>query len=105
MGYAAFQLPNFNDQEAASDPDRPLAVDQNTGNPQMNFVALHYLILSKCRTVAEVEEMMRSLDFVSVMDIENSHWLVSDETGDYAVFEYWGKGTEESPYELYVMRP
>ena len=104
--FAAYQLPDFIPDKASENPDMPMPVNQETpgSKGQITYSTLVYLILSKCRTVSEVEEMMSKYDYVTMMNKLNTHWYVADAEGDYAVFEYWGRGTEESPYKLYVMR-
>ena len=104
--FAAYQLPDFMPDIAQENPNMPMPVNQNTpgSKGQIEYSTLVYLILSKCRTVSDVEEMMSKYDYVTMMNKLNTHWYVADAEGDYAVFEYWGRGTEESPYKLYVMR-
>ena len=88
--FGAFQLPWF-------DPSYLPPIAQNTGKKAMGASLLHNLILSRCKTVKEVEEFMRSHDFVTTNMILNVHWLMADATGDWALFEYWDD-------ELYVYR-
>ncbi|MBQ0165162.1 MAG: linear amide C-N hydrolase, partial [Bacteroidales bacterium] len=101
--FAGYQLPGFDPEKAVSDPYMQMPVDQNTGKPQITVSTLHYLILSKCKTVDEVEAMLKQYDYVTIWNSENVHWYVADATGKYAVIEYWGKGTPESPFKLNVM--
>ena len=103
--FAGYQLPNFNPEAALLDPHMPMPVDQNTpgSEGQITFSTLHYLILSKCRTVNDVKELLKKYDYVTIWNCENVHWYLADAEGNYAVLEYWGRGTEESPFELYVM--
>lgn len=104
--FASYQLPDFDPDKALLDPHRPMPVDQN--NPgsegQITFSTINYLILSKCRTVKEVEMLLEKYDFVAIWNRVNVHWYVADAEGDYAVLEYWGRGTKESPFKLHVMR-
>lgn len=104
--FAAYQLPDFMPDKALENPDMPMPVDQETPDSkgQITYSTLAYLILSKCRTVSEVEEMMSGYDYVTMTNKANTHWYVADADGDYAVFEYWGRGTKDSPFKLYVMR-
>lgn len=102
--FAGYQLPSFDPEKALSDPYMQMPVDQNTGKPQITVSTLHYLILSKCKTVDEVEAMLKQYDYVTIWNSENVHWYVADATGKYAVIEYWGKGTAESPFKVYVMK-
>ncbi len=104
--FAAYQLPDFMPDKALENPNMPMPIDQNTpgGKGQITYSTLVYLILSKCRTVSEVEEMMAGYDYVTMMNKLNTHWYVADAEGDYAVFEYWGRGAGDSPFKLYVMR-
>ena len=104
--FAGYQLPDFNPEAALLDPHMPMPVDQNnpSSEGQITFNTLHYLILSKCKTVDEAVELLKKYDYVTIWNCENVHWYVADAEGDYAVFEYWGRGTEESPYKLHVMR-
>lgn len=104
--FAAYQLPDFMPDKAQENPNMPMPVNQDTpgSKGQITYSTLVYLILSQCRTVSDVEEMMSKYDYVTMMNKLNTHLYVADAEGDYAVFEYWGRGTEESPYKLYVMR-
>ena len=104
--FAVYQLPNFEPEKALQDSHMPMPVDQNnpSSEGQITSTTLHYLILSKCRTVKEAEMLLEKYDYVTIWNCENVHWYVADAEGDYAVFEYWGRGTTESPYELHVMR-
>lgn len=104
--FAAYQLPDFMPNLATDNPNMPMPVDQNTTDSkgQIEYSTLVYLILSKCRTVSEVEKIMSEYDYVTLMNKLNTHWYVADAEGDYAVFEYWGRGAKDSPYKLYVMR-
>ncbi|MCQ2206010.1 MAG: linear amide C-N hydrolase [Bacteroidaceae bacterium] len=95
--FGAFQLPVFADNEhGTSGPTRVL---QNEGGK--GYVAnslMQNFILSKCKTVKEVEMMLRQYNYVSLHPSINVHWMVADATGDYAIFEYWEN-------KLYVLRP
>ncbi len=101
--FAGYQLPSFDPEKAMDDPYMQMPVDQNTGKPQITFSTLHYLMLSKCKTVDDVKAMLDEYDYVTIWNAENVHWYVADATGKYAVIEYWGKGTAESPFKVYVM--
>ena len=94
--FGAFQLSEFATDE---NPDGPIRVMQKEDGK--DFVAnslMQNLILNRCKTVKEVENMMRSYNFLSLHPSINVHWMVADATGDYAVFEYWED-------KLYVLRP
>ena len=66
--FAGYQLPNFNPEAALLDPHMPMPVDQNTpgSEGQITFSTLHYLILSKCRTVNDVKEILKKYDYVTI---------------------------------------
>lgn len=88
--FGAYQLPSFND-------DNPDRLNQNTGKKAISASLMHNLILSKCKTVKEVEELLRKHDMINIMPGLNVHWMIADATGDWAIFEYWKN-------ELHVMR-
>ena len=104
--FAGYQLPDFEPNKALQNSNMPMPVDQNnpTSEGQITFSTLSYLILSKCRTVKEVERLLEKYDYVTIWNCENMHWYIADAEGDYAVLEYWGRGTKESPYKLFVLR-
>ena len=47
--------------------------------------------------------LLGKYDYVTIWNCENVHWYIADAEGNYAVLEYWGRGTAESPFQLYVM--
>ena len=94
--FGAFQLPVFASEEMPIGPTR--VVQEESGKDFISTSLLQNLILSRCKTVKEVETMMRSYNFLALHPSINVHWLVADATGDYAIFEYWEN-------ELYVLRP
>ena len=98
--FGAYQLPGFDEDNL--DPDlfgtkNPDHLHQSTGKSAISANLMHNLILSKCKTVKEVEELLRSYDMINIMASLNVHWMVADATGDWAIFEYWKN-------ELHVMR-
>lgn len=89
--YGAFQLPNLSpaypeSEKAKNNPDD---LNQNTGKKAIHSALFHNLILSRCKTVKEVETMLSQYDMVGVVPVLNVHWLIADATGDWAIFEYW----------------
>lgn len=89
--YGAFQLPNLSpaypeSEKAKNNPDD---LNQNTGKKAIHSALFHNLILSRCKTVKEVETMLSQYDMVGVIPVLNVHWLIADATGDWAIFEYW----------------
>ena len=107
--FGAYQLPNFEETNSEPnsgeiDPDslffgknNPDHLHQSTGKSAISATLMHNLILSKCKTVKEVEELLKSYDMINIMASLNVHWMVADATGDWAIFEYWKN-------ELHVMR-
>ncbi len=98
--FGAYQLPNFEDDNLDPDlfgKDNPDHLHQNTGKSAISATLMHNLILSKCKTVKEVEELLKSYDMINIMSSLNVHWMIADATGDWAIFEYWKN-------ELHVMR-
>ena len=95
--FGAFQLPAF-DYENIS------PVYQDNHNDAMSSSLFHNLILSKCKTVKEVEQYMQNHDYVSTHMILNVHWLLADATGDWGIFEFWDDTLhvyrEDDLYEL-----
>lgn len=101
--FGAYQLPGFDEEnpgiifgdiDGETNPDH---LAQNTGKKAISASLMHNLILSKCKTVKEVEELLKSHDMVNLMASLNVHWMIADATGDWAIFEYWKN-------ELFVMR-
>lgn len=90
--FGAYQLPNFDEHN----PELRI-LHQNTGKKAISASLMHNLILSKCKTVREVEELLRSYDMININPYLNVHWMIADATGDWAIFEYWND-------TLYVMR-
>ena len=80
--FGAYQLPPF-------DYVHINPVHQTSHNDAMNATLLHNLVLSKCKTVKEVEQYLQNHDYVSTNMILNVHWMMADATGDWAIFEYW----------------
>ena len=98
--FGAYQLPGFDEDNL--DPDlfgkkNPDHLFQSTGKNAISASLMHNLILSKCKTVKEVEELLRSYDMINILSSLNVHWMIADATGDWAIFEYWKN-------ELFVMR-
>ena len=97
--YGAFQLPDF----AYGYPDslreylNSDELNQNTGKKAIDCALFHNMLLSRCKTVKDVEQMLTEYDMVSLIPYLNVHWLIADATGDWAIFEYWGN-------ELHVYR-
>ena len=94
--FGAFQLPVFAGEIWMPGPRRVLQDEYGKGYIANNL--MQNFILSKCKTVDEVEKMMEQYNYVSLHPSINVHWMVADATGDYAVFEYWEN-------DLYVLRP
>lgn len=95
--FGAFQLPVFADQDKGiQGPTRVLQDEDGKGYVANSL--MQNFILSKCKTVKEVEMMLRQYNYVSLHPSINVHWMVADATGDYAIFEYWEN-------KLYVLRP
>ncbi len=90
--FGAYQLPSFDE----NNKDLKILF-QDTGKKAISASLMHNLILSKCKTVKEVEALLRSYDMVNILTSLNVHWMVADATGDWALFEYWND-------TLYVMR-
>lgn len=88
--FGAYQLPSFDNH-----PGTPLA--QNTGKKAIVSSLMHNLILARCKTVKEVEALLKAHDMVNIVESLNVHWMMADATGDWALFEYWKD-------ELYVYR-
>lgn len=89
--YGAFQLPSLasaypESERAGNNPDD---LNQNTGKKAIHSALFHNLILSRCKTVREVEALLAQYDMVGVIPHLNVHWLIADATGDWAIFEYW----------------
>ena len=95
--FGAFQLPVFEDKEKKI-PGPTRVLQDEDGKGYVANSLMQNFILSKCKTVKEVEEMMKRYNYVSLHPSINVHWMVADATGDYAVFEYWDN-------ELFVLRP
>ncbi len=78
-----------------------ITVENKNGDyslPQLTYPSLYYMLLTRCATVQDAENMLRNdFDFTHLNYIMNGHMLVADTTGDYAVFEYWNDS-------LYVLR-
>lgn len=89
--FAAYQLPSF-DKTPEITP-----LNQNTGKKAISSSLFHSLALSTCKTVKEVEELLKSYDMININPSLNIHWMFSDATGDWAIFEYWEN-------QLYIMR-
>ena len=80
--FGAYQLPSFDNH-----PGTPLA--QNTGKKAIVSSLMHNLILARCKTVKEVEALLKAHDMVNIVESLNVHWMMADATGDWALFEYW----------------
>ncbi len=89
--YGAFQLaslsPAFPDAEKSK--NNPDDLNQNTGKTAIHSALFHNMILSRCKTVKDVETMISQYDMVAVIPTLNVHWLIADATGDWAIFEFW----------------
>ena len=81
--FGAYQLPSFDEHH----PGTPLA--QNTGKKAIASSLMHNLILARCKTVKDVEVLLKSHDMVNIVRELNVHWMMADATGDWALFEYW----------------
>ncbi|MCQ2117872.1 MAG: linear amide C-N hydrolase [Bacteroidales bacterium] len=95
--FGAFQLPVFSDNEYGL-PGPTRVLQYQVGKSYVANSLMQNFILSKCKTVDEVEKMMEQYNYVSLHPSINVHWMVADATGDYAIFEYWEN-------KLYVLRP
>ena len=95
--FGAFQLPVFADKEKGT-PGPTRVLQDEDGKGYVANSLMQNFILSKCKTVDEVEKMMEQYNYVSLHPSINVHWMVADATGDYAIFEYWEN-------KLYVLRP
>ena len=95
--FGAFQLPVFADQEKGT-PGPTRVLQDEAGKGYIANSLMQNFILSKCKTVNEVEKMMEQYNYVSLHPSINVHWMIADATGDYAIFEYWEN-------KLYVLRP
>lgn len=89
--FGAFQLPNLADawpdsEKASNNPDK---LDQNTGKKALHPALFHNVLLSRCKTVKEVEQLLAQYDMVNFIPVLNIHWLVADASGDWAIIEYW----------------
>ena len=96
---AIYQLPNTQDgkmKDYASFTPRPISIDQQTGKKQLTFSTINYMILAKCKTVEEVEELLKSHDFTVLMSNENIHWMVADANNHWRILEYWNRYNEET---------
>ena len=80
--FGAFQLPKFDTVNIAP-------IHQEGHGDAMGANLFHNLILSKCKTVKDVETFMSRHDFVTNNTTLNVHWLMADATGDWAMFEFW----------------
>ena len=80
--FGAFQLPKFDTVNIAP-------IYQEGHGDAMGANLFHNLILSKCKTVKDVEDFMSKHDFVTNNTTLNVHWLMADATGDWAMFEFW----------------
>ncbi|MCQ2345704.1 MAG: linear amide C-N hydrolase [Paludibacteraceae bacterium] len=80
--FGAFQLPKI-------DTVNIFPIIQTGHGDAMGANLMHNLILSKCKTVKEVEEFMSQHDYVTNNPTLNVHWLMADATGDWAMFEFW----------------
>lgn len=103
---AGYQLPDFKDDNVPHTADqfecktpRPEGTYQNTGKPQIGFVGLFNLALTKCATVDDVIELLKSYDYVSLISDLNMHWCVSD-SKKWVTLEYWKN--ENGKDSLYV---
>ncbi len=96
---AIYQLPNTQNgsmKDYESITPRPISIDQRTGKKQLTFSSINYMILAKCKTVEEVEELFKSHDFTVLMYNENIHWMVADAKNDWRIFEYWNRYDKET---------
>lgn len=96
---AIYQLPNTQDgsmKDYESLTPRPISVDQQTGKDQMTFATINYMILAKCKTVADVENLFKSHDFTILLPNENIHWIVADANNEWRIFEYWNRYDENT---------
>lgn len=96
---AIYQLPNTQDgkmKDYESLTPRPISVDQQTGKEQLTFSSINYMILAKCKTVEDVEELFKSYDFTVLMSNENIHWIVADAKNDWRILEYWNRYNKET---------
>lgn len=96
---AIYQLPNTQDgkmKDYESLTPRPISVDQQTGKEQLTFSSINYMILAKCKTVEDVEELFKSHDFTVLMSNENIHWIVADAKNDWRILEYWNRYNKET---------
>ncbi len=89
--YGAFQLSSLStaypdSEKAMNNPDD---LSQNTGKNAIYPALFHNMMLSRCKTVKEVETMLSQYDMVGIVPTLNVHWLIADATGDWAIFEYW----------------
>lgn len=89
--YGAFQLPSlapaYPDAEKAK--NNPDDLNQDTGKKAIHSALFHNLILSRCKTVKEVEALISQYDMAGIIPVLNVHWLIADATGDWAIFEFW----------------
>ena len=95
--FGAFQLPVFADKDKGTQGPTRVLQDEDGKGYVANSLMQNF-ILSKCKTVDEVEKMMEQYNYVSLHPSINVHWMIADATGDYAIFEYWEN-------KLYVLRP
>lgn len=81
--FGAFQLPALNDT-------MPRAIKQDApGKCVISASLMHNLILSRCKTVKEVEDFFAEHNYMSLNRKLNVHWLMADANGDWALFEFW----------------
>lgn len=81
--FGAFQLPVLNDT-------MPRAIKQDApGKCAISASLMHNLILSRCKTVKDVEDFFADHNYMSLNRKLNVHWLMADATGDWALFEFW----------------
>lgn len=97
--FGAFQLPVFGTDKETGMPIRVMqGENEDNGKKAISTSLMHNLILSECKTIADVENYLKNHNYVNLHPSLNVHWMVADATGDYAVFEYWND-------TLYVLRP